>query len=550
MTHVAAAPPALPSPHVAVRPRTSHSPTLAPPGPNERDGAPATGIAARFRTRLCETYEATRRCPYAYRCMFAHGRGQLRTATMNLADALTSEAAVKAFQKNQQESAQRRKAQYAANHPGTPDQGARTLPGAAEQSAPMMTPMQGGGMLCGAPGPGSPRMLEITAIYASSAEELQPLPGPMNAGLVQCVGADPQPGLESAPLVESISTIGDEEDNYQADPFAASNSLVTAFGRNVGSGNRNSPQVVMPASYRQPARPVHAGAATAAYAGTPFLTPDKHGGSMPFPTPEKHGASLSYPHPRFTGSDIHHYRPELVGTPPVTDVGHSLTTYMRTPNFNASVASIRSIDRSNGAPARRGSVASVGSIEADTTGQRGGTPASAAVTHTPSVTPTVRLRRNNPYELVPLALPLPVNGSPHGTPYGSALHARSGVGMSPSFAGSAHSRGPMTPHDAAAMFSPTYTYDDRATPQSHYGLPRSIAASFRGTVGSPYHSPMHAGGGRPAYVATPSGAGPPAPQSGWARSVTSVAPLPPQPSDYMTCGWECSPCRHCGGTVG
>eukprot|EP00672_Neobodo_designis_P016486 CAMPEP_0174828180 /NCGR_PEP_ID=MMETSP1114-20130205/1181_1 /TAXON_ID=312471 /ORGANISM="Neobodo designis, Strain CCAP 1951/1" /LENGTH=296 /DNA_ID=CAMNT_0016061891 /DNA_START=45 /DNA_END=935 /DNA_ORIENTATION=- len=63
--------------------------------------APATGNAfepERFRTRLCKTFRKTGECPYGPRCMFAHGKAQLRTKRRNVADGLVSEAAVRAFQ--------------------------------------------------------------------------------------------------------------------------------------------------------------------------------------------------------------------------------------------------------------------------------------------------------------------------------------------------------------------------------------------------------------------------------------------------------------------
>jgi hypothetical protein len=441
-------------PQVVVHPRATAAPPASPPA--TAPTPPPAGIAARFRTRLCETYEATRRCPYAYRCMFAHGRGQLRTATVNVADGLTSEAAVKTFQKNQQESAQRRKAQYAANHPGTPDQGARTLPGGKLPSSQSIAATPNHGHVGGAPG--SPYTVELAAIIA--ADDLCPLPAPMHAsyspGAVKSTTQCHDPRGASAPLFDSILCDDDDEEN--------NGSFVGVHDVAPNAAQRYVPRALPTAGAN-------------ATAGTPF------------PTPDKHGASLSYPHPRFTGSDIHHYRPELVGTPPVTDLGHSLTTYMRTPNFNASVASIRSIDRSHGpAAGRRGSVASVGSVDVDCPAG-GSTPPPAAMAHTPVSTP-VRVRQHNPYALAPLTLPPATPGSPHRqTPHGSATLPR--TSMSPLFAASPHSGG-RTPRDAA-LHSPCY--DEHATPsQSHHGLPRSVADSFCGRPASPsWPSPTQVG---------------------------------------------------------
>jgi hypothetical protein len=323
-------------PQVIVHPRAPAAPasppaTAAPP--------PPAGIAARFRTRLCETYEATRRCPYAYRCMFAHGRGQLRTATMNVADGLTSEAAAKAFQKNQQESAQRRKAQYAANHPGTPDQGARTtLPGAGQTLAsplsiaatPIITPSHG--HASGAPG--SPYTVELAAFIA--ADDPCPLPAPMHAlwppGAIQSTaeqnapvgsveaycyycpgGSSTPPPAASAHTSTSTPIYVRQHNPYARLPRPGVSPLAQQDEERNGSfvGIHD---VAPNAAQRYVPRALPTAGANAT-AGTPGPTPDKHGGSMPSPLP------------RFTGSDIHHYRPEIVGTPPVADLGHSLTSF-------------------------------------------------------------------------------------------------------------------------------------------------------------------------------------------------------------------------------
>lgn len=55
-------------------------------------------LASRYKTKRCKNYLATGACPYEIRCMFAHGEEELRTAEQNMADGLTSEEAIKAFQ--------------------------------------------------------------------------------------------------------------------------------------------------------------------------------------------------------------------------------------------------------------------------------------------------------------------------------------------------------------------------------------------------------------------------------------------------------------------
>jgi hypothetical protein len=55
--------------------------------------------AERFRLKLCRNYVAKGTCPYEYRCMFAHGEAELRTAEQNLRDGLYTEEAVKSYQR-------------------------------------------------------------------------------------------------------------------------------------------------------------------------------------------------------------------------------------------------------------------------------------------------------------------------------------------------------------------------------------------------------------------------------------------------------------------
>jgi hypothetical protein len=393
----------------------SQPPTLAPAGPNERDGAPATGIAARFRTRLCEKFEATRRCPYAYRCMFAHGRGQLRTATVNVADGLTSEAAVKAFQWNQRESVQRRKAQYAANHPGTVD---TTI-----AREPVVTPRYDG-----AP----PSLLNLDLVEGVEIEDFRPLPAAIRPiAYLNSTPSRPYSGT-SASLLDSLVCVDDDH--------------IHSFV----SMNDASPNA---AQHHLPSQDMHGSSLSYPHARITCI--DVH---MRPPH-----VAASYPHPRFTGTDIHHYRPELVGTPPVADLGHSLTTYMRTPNFNASVASIRSIDRSHGLSVadRRGSLASIASAEGDDDG----TPVAiaAAIRHTPST--LFRVRQHNPYALAPLTIPPAMHGSPpHRQTPGHACRT------------SIHSGGSRTLHTS----SRSSCHDEHIAPPPRPAQSPSVTASFRG----------------------------------------------------------------------
>jgi hypothetical protein len=74
-------------------------------------------IAERFKTKMCRGFTETGSCPYEERCMFAHGDAELRTKEMNIRDELTSEVAVKQFQREQQTAkrdAQKRKDKWRA----------------------------------------------------------------------------------------------------------------------------------------------------------------------------------------------------------------------------------------------------------------------------------------------------------------------------------------------------------------------------------------------------------------------------------------------------
>ena len=54
-------------------------------------------IAERFKTRLCKSYRKSGECPYFHRCMFAHGKDDIRTTEQNVAAGLVTENAVKAW---------------------------------------------------------------------------------------------------------------------------------------------------------------------------------------------------------------------------------------------------------------------------------------------------------------------------------------------------------------------------------------------------------------------------------------------------------------------
>ena len=70
---------------------------------------PRKVLADRFKTRPCANYEATGACPYAHRCMFAHGPHEARTAEENVRDGLFTEEAIKAFRQAEQKRRKRKK---------------------------------------------------------------------------------------------------------------------------------------------------------------------------------------------------------------------------------------------------------------------------------------------------------------------------------------------------------------------------------------------------------------------------------------------------------
>jgi len=68
------------------------------------DSSPASTVqkpilAERFKTKPCRNYLTTGECPYQHRCMFAHGDVETRSKEQNLRDGLTSESAIKEFQR-------------------------------------------------------------------------------------------------------------------------------------------------------------------------------------------------------------------------------------------------------------------------------------------------------------------------------------------------------------------------------------------------------------------------------------------------------------------
>lgn len=56
-------------------------------------------LAERYKTKMCRNYLQHGECPYEVRCMFAHGDHEMRTCEMNIRDGLTTEEAIKSFQR-------------------------------------------------------------------------------------------------------------------------------------------------------------------------------------------------------------------------------------------------------------------------------------------------------------------------------------------------------------------------------------------------------------------------------------------------------------------
>jgi hypothetical protein len=80
------------SPHYGIGPLLQTTAHVFMAGPRP-DSAPA-GSALRYKTRLCESQQTGRNCPYGGRCLFAHGERDLRTVDMNVQDRLTTWVAV------------------------------------------------------------------------------------------------------------------------------------------------------------------------------------------------------------------------------------------------------------------------------------------------------------------------------------------------------------------------------------------------------------------------------------------------------------------------
>lgn len=55
-------------------------------------------MVERYKTRICKAFTKTGECPYDFKCMFAHGKADVRTKKMNIRDGLTSDVAVRAHQ--------------------------------------------------------------------------------------------------------------------------------------------------------------------------------------------------------------------------------------------------------------------------------------------------------------------------------------------------------------------------------------------------------------------------------------------------------------------
>jgi len=56
-------------------------------------------LAERFKCKLCRNWVSTGVCPYEVRCMFAHGKHELRTMEMNLREGLITAEAIKSDQR-------------------------------------------------------------------------------------------------------------------------------------------------------------------------------------------------------------------------------------------------------------------------------------------------------------------------------------------------------------------------------------------------------------------------------------------------------------------
>jgi hypothetical protein len=66
---------------------------------NAESSQRTTVLAERFKTKLCRNWVTSGHCPYEQRCMFAHGDDELRSREWNVRDGLTTETAIKEFQR-------------------------------------------------------------------------------------------------------------------------------------------------------------------------------------------------------------------------------------------------------------------------------------------------------------------------------------------------------------------------------------------------------------------------------------------------------------------
>jgi hypothetical protein len=94
-----------PSLYTCPAPPAAFAPLIEAPGAVYIPPSPgSTIIAKKFRTKMCKNFAQKGSCPFDSRCMFAHGKSALRSAEQNFAEGLTSETAIKEFQRRESES--------------------------------------------------------------------------------------------------------------------------------------------------------------------------------------------------------------------------------------------------------------------------------------------------------------------------------------------------------------------------------------------------------------------------------------------------------------
>ncbi|KPI82829.1 hypothetical protein ABL78_8160 [Leptomonas seymouri] len=71
-------------------------------------------MADRYKTKMCKNFLAKGECPYEVRCMFAHGERELRTSEENVRDGLVTDEAIKAYQRQHNQT--KRRMASASNH--------------------------------------------------------------------------------------------------------------------------------------------------------------------------------------------------------------------------------------------------------------------------------------------------------------------------------------------------------------------------------------------------------------------------------------------------